>query len=105
MGLWPTLGNENQRRHRESGDPIWVGRKMDSRFRGNDVTLDRGGSRAAPTSPIRGNGLIFRRTPGDEESRSALEDIQSEIPRGVYPEYPERDSFSSFRTGSSRSLP
>jgi hypothetical protein len=40
MGLWPTLGNENQRRHRESGDRLWVGRKMDSRFRGNDVTLE-----------------------------------------------------------------
>ena len=30
---------------------------------------------------------------------------QGEIPRGVYPERPERDSFTSFRTGSSRSLP
>jgi hypothetical protein len=40
MGLWPTLGNENQRRPRASGDPLWVGRKMDSRLRGNDVTLE-----------------------------------------------------------------
>jgi len=37
MGLWPTRGNENQRRPRESGDPLRVGRKMDSRFRGYDV--------------------------------------------------------------------
>jgi hypothetical protein len=37
MRLRPTtLGNENQRRPRESGDPLWGGRKMDSRFRGND---------------------------------------------------------------------
>jgi len=49
MGLWPTLGNENQRRHRESGDPIWVGRKMDSRFRGNDESeWDFGGSYHGP---------------------------------------------------------
>jgi len=37
MALWPTRPNENQRRPRESGDPWWVGTKMDSRFRGNDA--------------------------------------------------------------------
>jgi hypothetical protein len=30
--------------------------------------------------------LSFRGAAGDEESRSALENFQSEIPRGVYPE-------------------
>jgi hypothetical protein len=38
MGLWPTRGNENlRRRPRAGGDPSWVGRTMDSRFRGNDT--------------------------------------------------------------------
>ena len=37
--------NENQRRPREGGDPWWVGTKMDSRLRGNDVTF------AGMTSP------------------------------------------------------
>ncbi len=36
MGLPSTRANENQCRPRESGDPLSVGRKMDSRFRGND---------------------------------------------------------------------
>jgi hypothetical protein len=40
MRLWSTQGNENQHRPREIGDPLWVGRKMDSRFRGNDMTLE-----------------------------------------------------------------
>jgi hypothetical protein len=61
MGLRPTRGNENQRRHpREGGGPFFT--PMDSRFRGNDV--------------------IFEGATGDEESRTALERIQSEIPRG-----------------------
>jgi len=55
MGLWPARGNENQPRPRESGDPLSV--RMDSRFRGND--------------------LIFRRTAGDEESRSAVKTLRA----------------------------
>jgi len=49
MGLWPTPGNEDQRRPREGGDPF-VG-PMDSRLRGNDVN--------------------FRGAGGDDESRMA----------------------------------
>ncbi|SPE23794.1 hypothetical protein SBA2_150028 [Acidobacteriia bacterium SbA2] len=45
--------------------------------------------------------LSFRGAAGDEESRSAIEEIQSETPRGVYPEHPGRDPFTSFRPGSS----
>jgi hypothetical protein len=86
MGLQPTRANENDpRRHpRESGGPFSVRNTMDSRLRGNDT-----------------EGVIFRRAAGDEESRSAVKKDRSEIPRGVYPEHPERDSFTSFRTGSS----
>ena len=38
MRLGTTQGNENphRRRPRKSGDPWWVGTKMDSRVRGND---------------------------------------------------------------------
>ena len=38
MRLGTTQGNENphRRRPRKSGDPWWVGTKMDSRLRGND---------------------------------------------------------------------
>ena len=41
------------------------------------------------------------RSAGDEEPRTASRKNQSEVPRGVYPGHPERDSFTSFRTGSS----
>ena len=54
MGLRPTLGNDNQRRPRESGDPLWIGTKMDSRFRGNDES-----------------GVIFRRAESPIEARVA----------------------------------
>jgi len=47
MGLLPTRENENRRRPRESGDPLGVGGKMDSRspafaedkLRGNDESV------------------------------------------------------------------
>ena len=51
MGLRPTLGNENQRRPRESGDPMWVGAKMDSRFRGNDESGHDFKKSQPPSSP------------------------------------------------------
>ena len=42
MGLRPTQGNENQRRHpREGGDPSFAPNTMDSRFRGNDESIGR----------------------------------------------------------------
>jgi hypothetical protein len=52
--------------------------------------------------------LVFAVIPRSRRRRGishCLENTQSEIPRGVYPEHPERDSFTSFRTGSSQSLP
>ena len=49
MGRWPTPGNENPRRPRESGDPCHV----DSRLRGNDE-----------------RGLIFRREEPDDTVNS-----------------------------------
>jgi len=57
MGLRPTQGEENQerRRPRESGDPC----RVDSRFRGNDVTR-----------------VTFERAAGDEESRTALKTLR-----------------------------
>jgi hypothetical protein len=61
MGLWPTRGNENlRRRPRAGGDPSWVGRTMDSRFRGNDT-----------------ESVIFRRDAGDEESQSELKTLRA----------------------------
>jgi len=54
MGLRPTLGDENQRRPRESGDPLWAGRKVDSRFHGNDESgrdhQESEGSESGPAS-------------------------------------------------------
>jgi len=52
--LFYLCGLPNQRRPCESGDPLGVGRKMESRFRGNDT-----------------KGALFRRAQGGEESLSA----------------------------------
>jgi len=81
MGFWPTRGNEDQRRPRESGDPLWVGRKLHSRFRGNDES-----------------GRDFQKSCRRRGISHCVEDTQSEVPRGVYPgEHPERGP--SLRSG------